>query len=245
MNDFAERLELLRKEKNISQAKLASDMGVTKQSISNYINKRNRPDYEHLVEFAKYFECSVDYLLGYQDFRSNTAMRDYDQTVEENFNNSLKFMGIDKREFYLETITANTKSYKFLNGKPYSDKHFDLTLEVFTRMAAITALIVKIDNDTSENKVIECSIGDGKSVTLDSRSAEYVLYLNALLHNNLDGACKAIKALGSIGAEVLETNFSQLDMVLSSSKNKAKKLAKEMNDRFPDDKVDQQDEITQ
>ena len=58
------RLKLLRKEKNISQLKLALDLNMNQNTISRYENLEREADYETLIKFANYFDVSLDYLLG-------------------------------------------------------------------------------------------------------------------------------------------------------------------------------------
>lgn len=57
------RLKELRKSKNISQLKLALDLGMNQNSISRYENGVREADYETLIKFADYFHVSIDYLL--------------------------------------------------------------------------------------------------------------------------------------------------------------------------------------
>ena len=58
------RLKKLRKERNISQLKLALDLNMNQNSISRYENGEREADYETLIRFADYFNVSLDYLLG-------------------------------------------------------------------------------------------------------------------------------------------------------------------------------------
>ena len=58
------RLKKLRKERNISQLKLALDLNMNQNSISRYENGEREADYETLIKFADYFSVSLDYLLG-------------------------------------------------------------------------------------------------------------------------------------------------------------------------------------
>nr|MBR6777970.1 helix-turn-helix transcriptional regulator [Clostridia bacterium] len=57
------RLKFLRKQKNISQLKLAMDLGMNQNSISRYENLEREADYATLIRFADYFDVSIDYLL--------------------------------------------------------------------------------------------------------------------------------------------------------------------------------------
>ncbi|MBR2650240.1 MAG: helix-turn-helix transcriptional regulator [Clostridia bacterium] len=61
------RLKKLRKEKHISQLKLALDLNMNQNTISRYENMEREADYETLITFADYFNVSLDYLLGRTD----------------------------------------------------------------------------------------------------------------------------------------------------------------------------------
>lgn len=61
------RLKKLRKQRNISQLKLALDLNMNQNSISRYENMEREADYETLIMFADYFDVSLDYLLGRSD----------------------------------------------------------------------------------------------------------------------------------------------------------------------------------
>ncbi len=61
------RLKYLRKQRNISQIKLAIDLNLSQNSISRYENGEREADYKTLVAFADYFNVSVDYLLERTD----------------------------------------------------------------------------------------------------------------------------------------------------------------------------------
>ena len=61
------RLKKIRKERRISQLKLAMDLNMNQNTISRYENMEREADYETLIKFADYFNVSLDYLLGRQD----------------------------------------------------------------------------------------------------------------------------------------------------------------------------------
>jgi transcriptional regulator with XRE-family HTH domain len=63
------RLKELRKEKGISQLKLALDLSTNQNTISRYENGERECDYNMLVKIADYFNVSVDYLLCRTDKR--------------------------------------------------------------------------------------------------------------------------------------------------------------------------------
>ena len=67
MKVFAERLLSLRKEKNISQAKLANAIDVSLAVVCYWETDRSEPTAPNIVKLADYFDVSTDYLLGKSD----------------------------------------------------------------------------------------------------------------------------------------------------------------------------------
>ncbi len=61
------RLKYLRKQRKISQLKLALDLNLNQNSISRYETGEREADYNTLIKLADYFGVSVDYLLGRTD----------------------------------------------------------------------------------------------------------------------------------------------------------------------------------
>ena len=61
------RLKELRKERKLSQLKLAMDLNMNQNTVSRYENLERQADYETLIKFADYFGVTLDYLLGRSD----------------------------------------------------------------------------------------------------------------------------------------------------------------------------------
>jgi len=61
------RLKELRKEKGISQLKLAMELNTNQNTISRYETGDREPGINELISLADYFNVSVDYLLGRTD----------------------------------------------------------------------------------------------------------------------------------------------------------------------------------
>lgn len=59
-----ERLAELREEKGLTQGELGDLFSISQDTISNYERGKTSPDDETKVKFAKYFNVSLDYLLG-------------------------------------------------------------------------------------------------------------------------------------------------------------------------------------
>ncbi len=58
------RLKELRKEKKVTQADLAAELGVTQQAVGKWETGRSSPDPTTLMQLAEFFEVSTDSLLG-------------------------------------------------------------------------------------------------------------------------------------------------------------------------------------
>lgn len=64
MVDFGNVLKSLRLKENMTQAQLAQKLGLTKSVISAYETGLRLPSYDVLINIAKIFKVSTDYLLG-------------------------------------------------------------------------------------------------------------------------------------------------------------------------------------
>lgn len=62
-----ENIKRLRMANNITQVELATDLGVSKQCVSNWENDYIQPSIEMLIKLAEYFKVSTDFLLGLND----------------------------------------------------------------------------------------------------------------------------------------------------------------------------------
>ena len=61
------RLLDLRKEKNMSQRQMAKFFNVTQGTYNNWEQGNTQPSIEQLIELARFFSVSVDYLIGNSD----------------------------------------------------------------------------------------------------------------------------------------------------------------------------------
>ena len=67
METFGTKLKELRKEKGLGQIKLAEILGVSKSIISLWEIGTCEPTLSKLIEIAKLFGVSIDYLAGIED----------------------------------------------------------------------------------------------------------------------------------------------------------------------------------
>lgn len=67
MNKFKYKLKELIEESNKTQVKIANEIGITKQTLTNYKSGFSEPNLDQLIIIAKYFDVTTDYLLGIED----------------------------------------------------------------------------------------------------------------------------------------------------------------------------------
>lgn len=89
--DFSERLKTLRKRDNISQNVLAKTLGITRASVNAWEMGISYPNAQSLILLAKYFNVSVDYLLGI-DNRTLLDISGLDSKGQELISKIVKYM---------------------------------------------------------------------------------------------------------------------------------------------------------
>lgn len=66
---FSKNLKALIDSRGMSMLSLADDINITSATLSRYISGMRRPSVEYIVMIARYFDVSVDWLLGIQKDR--------------------------------------------------------------------------------------------------------------------------------------------------------------------------------
>lgn len=64
---FSERLRKLRKESNLSQKELGIVLGYSQTAVANWEQGKREPSLDCLKKISKFFNCTIDYLLGLTD----------------------------------------------------------------------------------------------------------------------------------------------------------------------------------
>ena len=62
-NQLGENIAIFRKEKGLSQEKVAEYMSVSRQAVTKWENNISRPSSDNLIKLAELFDVSVDALL--------------------------------------------------------------------------------------------------------------------------------------------------------------------------------------
>ncbi|MDR3216191.1 MAG: helix-turn-helix domain-containing protein [Clostridiaceae bacterium] len=67
-NKFGENLKELRLERNLGQVELAKAISVSKGIISLWENNQREPTLSSLLALAEYFNVSIDFLVGRNNY---------------------------------------------------------------------------------------------------------------------------------------------------------------------------------
>ncbi len=62
------KIKELRKENKITQSKMAMDLDLSQNTISQYENGKREPDIKTLKRIADYFNVSIDYLVEREEY---------------------------------------------------------------------------------------------------------------------------------------------------------------------------------
>lgn len=144
--NLGETLKNLRKEKNISQEKLAQHLNVSFQAVSKWENSNTYPDIELLPEIARFFGITVDALLQAEQIDDRKLYEEYEEKAAELFRNGKfsevlplwqeayhampnnievkemlmsTYFDIDKKKYQKEIVELGTEIYHGSGGSYY------------------------------------------------------------------------------------------------------------------------------
>ncbi len=65
-------MKLLRKQRKLSQLKVAMDLNISREALSHYETGKRSPDIHMLRQMSSYFNVSIDFLINGNEFPDNT-----------------------------------------------------------------------------------------------------------------------------------------------------------------------------
>ena len=63
-------LKQIRKERRLTQLKVAMDLNISREALSHYENNKREPSIELLIKMSEYFNVSIDFLINGKEFES-------------------------------------------------------------------------------------------------------------------------------------------------------------------------------
>ena len=62
-------LKQIRKERSLTQLKVAMDLNISREALSHYENGKREPSIDILNKLSEYFNVSIDYLINGEEFK--------------------------------------------------------------------------------------------------------------------------------------------------------------------------------
>lgn len=110
VNGWAQRIEELRKQKNLSQVEFAKKIKVSRSQINRYINHGVEPPADILRNIANVLHTSVDYLLnGKADEHAKATLKNTD--VLNKFR-EIELLPEKEQSTILDVVSAYIRDYK-------------------------------------------------------------------------------------------------------------------------------------
>ena len=114
-NQFGKKLRELRKEKGLSQKDLGELLNVCNQAVSFWETGSREPDLDTLRDIAKYFDTSVDYLLG-REIEKYPRVFSSCPTFQERLPILCQQLHVTKYRLQKETGIAESAIYSWQSG---------------------------------------------------------------------------------------------------------------------------------
>lgn len=92
--NMADRIQLLRKSKRISQEELADKIGVSRQAVSKWESEQSTPDIEKIILLSDFFDVTTDYLLKGIEPVSGDTTEKRDARIFSLVGSVLNFIGL-------------------------------------------------------------------------------------------------------------------------------------------------------
>lgn len=140
MPTFQDRLRLLKEECGDTQAKIASDIGITPQAFSYYMNGRE-PSYDVLIQIARYFHVSTDYLLGRSNIKGNIQDDSINKEVS-GLEEELSLIPTSDKEKILESIKNIFAGYHSLQKNRKTQKRYIDCIWSLLGILSISSILV-------------------------------------------------------------------------------------------------------
>lgn len=149
---LSERLKKLRKEKGITQQELANILNTSRSNVANYEVGANEPNIEMLTKITKYFDVTVEYLVGlspYKNFEEQTEHRKISVTkpIFNKLSEQQQKDIIDLLNIYIDLYASvNEKNDYLMNNNAALSSALDFNLRIYYLLNGISHHINMLKN---------------------------------------------------------------------------------------------------
>lgn len=202
---LATRLRGLMEDSKTTQIELAKSLGVSRQSVSQYMDGSMQPNAEKLSNIARFFNVSSDYLLGKTDARSYSA----------DLIKACNFTGLDE-EFVKYLNTSHPSKLEVINTM-FSDGFIQNIVSFIEDEIALLILVKSRSKNVGSITVSE---------NVDGTVIETIEIWRDYIENNFEEKMREIRR------KVIDRCTQNIEKVLNDifdswSKNTVKSMSKE------------------
>lgn len=108
--NIGDNIRKYRTEKQISQEKLAVELGISSRTLQSYEANKTEPSYSLLKRIANILDIPTDLLTGEESYSKQTNRNHYSKLSEEEITNLLESTGLSK-ERYIELSETGKKDF--------------------------------------------------------------------------------------------------------------------------------------
>lgn len=182
--DIGHKILMLRKQKNITQEKLAAEMGVSIAAVSKWETGNSMPDIIMLCALADFFEVTTDELLG-RNKMEEFVICDDARIVREALRTIIAKEGYsnivltENGRQLLEVLEKKVPYAVFLDINLPDADGLELLRKIKTQDAAIKVIMVTADtSEQTKNKAVK--LGADAYITKPFMAEHIVLALSSL-----------------------------------------------------------------
>lgn len=169
MANFSDRIRQLRTDKGLTQAELSKIFNKSDSATRMWELGRSKPDADTLIELSKFFECTTDYLLGLNNFKSYSKQEEISQELKDLSEHILVFPQ-EVIDGILESLNAILSCYRLIRDDNFlTDSYLD-----FLKMSII--------NPTTAIRLSIAYKSDAPDKALFSSKQEFDEYIYFIKH---------------------------------------------------------------
>lgn len=109
---FIEILNDLLEESNLNRKQFAEKSGIPYPTIIGWTTHNRLPDYTALIKIADYFNCSVDYLTGRQDYYGRDLYSGKISQQETMLLNGYRKLDSENKDLIIRLVSKLAKTQK-------------------------------------------------------------------------------------------------------------------------------------
>jgi len=169
-------------ENETTQQKMAKILGISRQSVAQYLDSSAQPSIDKLYKLAEYFECSTDYLLGSSPYRNYQEWSELHEATndDEDGENVSPFGMLIYRRFkeFVDAIDSinNELDFDTMNKFQISDTLYENVCGIISAYkTAVENMDDVCSHRTNIDGLIKCLIDDIRKA--DNSGAFIVLLL--------------------------------------------------------------------